>query len=349
MLWSRLLHRARTLHRWTGGGDGQRARDETRTMASTIPLYRRKDLLDRAHTPHRIAAAERRGDLVRVRPGVFAAGGSWRTAMPEHRVVARAHALALAMAATPVFSHETAAAIHGLALYRSSRDRVHTIAPLARPGASTGVVRHRGELEAEDVVEVGGLLCTSLARTVSDMARTATFDQSVTVADATLRRLFVPGPGRYDAEGADGFRRTVLDVARRSAHGLTRATRVVAFADGRAQLPGETVSRIRLRTLGFREIDLQVAVPGPLGRAYYVDFGLEDVTAFGEFDGSIKYVDGRLLDGRSSSQALDEEKQREDWIRGTTQRRYARWGWPHIETAAALGARLAAFGIRPPA
>lgn len=290
----------------------------------------------------------RRGALVRLRPGVFADGDSWRAATPEQRVVALAHALAITSAAPPIFSHETAAALHDLPLYRPSRDRVHMIAPHARPGAAVGVVRHRGELADADVVEIDGLRCTSLARTVADVARTATFEQSVTVADAALRQLFVDGPDRYDAEGAHTFRRTVVDVAQLSAHGSTRAKRVLEFADGRAQLPGESVSRIRLRTLGFREIALQVRVPAPIaGRNFYVDFGLEDVSAFGEFDGAIKYVDGRLVDGRTSSQVLDEEKQREDWIRGTTQRRYVRWGWPHVENASALRARLAAFGIHP--
>jgi hypothetical protein len=54
-----------------------------------------------------------------------------------------------------------------------------------------------------------------------------------------------------------------------------------------------------------------------------------------------------MLDGRTSSQTLDQEKQREDWIRGTTNRRYGRWGWPHVTTARALGERLEAFSIRP--
>lgn len=317
-------------------------------MVAAIQIFRRIDLLERDYTPSRIAAAERDGSLKRVRPGVFADGEMWRAAVPERRTIALARALALVSTTRPVFSHETAAAVHGLALYRPSRDRVHTIAPVTRPGAADGVVRHRGELAPSDIVELEGLLCTSLLRTVADVARTAMFEQSVTIADGALRRRYVSGPGQYDAYGAERFALAALDLAQRSSHGVSRARRVVRFADGRAQLPGESVSRIRLRALGFRDIRLQVAVPAPTGRSYFVDFGLEDSRAFGEFDGSIKYVDGRIVDGRSASQVFDEEKQREDWIRGTTQRRCARWGWPHLESAAALGARLHAFGIHPP-
>lgn len=88
-------------------------------------------------------------------------------------------------------------------------------------------------------------------------------------------------------------------------------------------------------------------VRGPRDRPYFVDFGLEDA-GLGEFDGSIKYVDGRFMDGRTTAEVFEREKQREDWIRGTTQLSYVRWGWPHIGTARALADRLAAFGIRPP-
>jgi hypothetical protein len=247
-----------------------------------------------------------------------------------------------------VFSHETAAALHGLGLYRPDPSRVHVIAPDARPGAASGVIRHRGEIADGDVTEIRGLRCTSLARTVADVARTAGFEQAVTVADAALRALCVPDRAHYDLDAADEFRAVTLRIARRSAHGFSRAARVIAFADGRAELPGESVSRVRLRTLGFRRILLQAPVPGPRGWDYYVDFGIEDCEEWGEFDGTMKYVDGRLSDGRTKAEIFDREKQREDWIRGTTGRGLVRWGWPHLDTAGQLGRRLAAFGIHPP-
>lgn len=314
---------------------------------ATLILLRRDELLGTT-TPRRLRAAVGAGKLMRLRIGVYVDAAAWNAAKPEARVIARARALALTSETSPVISHETAGAAHGLPLYRADALRVHVIAPQARPGAAGGVIRHRGELAEGEVIEIGALRVTSLARTVSDVARTASFEQAVTVADAALRRQFVTAPDEYDFDGAERFRQEVLVIASRSAHGLTRARRVLAFADGRAQLPGESISRIRLHQLGFRAIDLQVAVPGRGIHPYYVDFGLGEANAFGEFDGAIKYIDGKFLDGRTSSQVFDEEKQREDWIRGTTQRHYARWGWPHIATAAELRTRLEAFSIRPP-
>lgn len=317
-------------------------------MASPLLLLTPDDLAASGRSARRVGTQVRSGELIRVRPGMYAMGESWREAKPEQRVVSRAVALHRVSASPPVFSHETAAALHGLGLYRPDPSRVHVIAPDARPGAASGVIRHRGELAEEDVVEIRGLRCTSLARTVADVARTAGFERAVTVADAALRALCMPERARYDVDAAAAFRARVLQIARRSAHGLTRATRVLEFADGRAERPGESLSRIRLRTLGFRRILLQVPVPGPRGRDYYVDFGIEDCAQWGEFDGAMKYVDGRLTDGRTTAEVFDREKQREDWIRGTTGRGLVRWGWPHLGTAAELGRRLAAFGIHPP-
>ena len=38
--------------------------------------------------------------------------------------------------------------------------------------------------------------------------------------------------------------------------------------------------------------------------------------------------------------------EREDWIRGTTQRPFARWKWAHLRSAETLAQRLKSFGIR---
>ena len=54
-----------------------------------------------------------------------------------------------------------------------------------------------------------------------------------------------------------------------------------------------------------------------------------------------------MRSGLTLEQVLLRKKQREDWIRGVTQRPFARWKWEHLRTRDTLGARLASFGIRP--
>ncbi|UWF77133.1 hypothetical protein [Microbacterium neungamense] len=105
------------------------------------------------------------------------------------------------------------------------------------------------------------------------------------------------------------------------------------------------MSRLRLRSLGFREVELQVAVAAPGGGEYFVDFGLEDIPAFGEFDGVGKYLDPAMRGNRSIEDAVLDEKRREDWLRGTSGRPFYRWGDEHIVTVDAFAARLGAFGV----
>lgn len=302
------------------------------------------------YSPRRRSADPTASLLIPLRAGLFAVREEWESASPEERIVTRAEALARVSAEPPLFSHESAAAIHGLTLYAPDPIRLHTIVADGRPGASRDVIRHRGTVAADEVVRIDGLRCTSLVRTVSDIARTAPVEQAVAAADAALRSRFVHSHDHYDADGAREFGAAVTETAARSAHGARRAAGVVAFADGRAHRPGESVSRVRLAQLGFPPPRLQVAVPAPQpGGRYFVDFGMDDAAALGEFDGRIKYRDGRLLVDRSADEVFESEKEREDWIRGVTGRPLVRWGWSHLVSPATLGARLRAFGVTPAA
>jgi hypothetical protein len=315
--------------------------------AATLELLRRGDFAAAGIGSHRLERLRADGTLTVVRPGVYVRADAVDGLTPEDRIVVRARALALVSRRPPVFSHITAAALHGPPIYGVQDRSVHAIVPDSRSSACQGLVRHRGPLRDDEVEQLCGLPCTSLVRTIADLARTAGRETATCAADAALRR--VSTTTAYDGTAASEFRTAARETARRAAHGVRRAERVLDFADGRAQLPGESVSRIRLSQLGFAAPRLQVHVPGPFGENFYVDFGLDDVHAFGEFDGLGKYTDARLRKGLSAEQIVVEEKRREDWIRGTTTRAFARWGWDHIGSPWALGRHLSAFGLTPPA
>ena len=91
-----------------------------------------------------------------------------------------------------------------------------------------------------------------------------------------------------------------------------------------------------------------MAIPAPDGGRYFVDFGLDDVNAWGEYDGEAKYLDAELRGEATLERTLLQEKFREDWIRGTTNRRYPRWGKTAITSCSSLGIRLANFHVLPP-
>jgi hypothetical protein len=318
--------------------------------ALAVPLLRGETLSDAYPTSRSVSRALGDDEIRRVRPGVYVPTTEIAELTREERAVVRMRALTEISATRPVASHLSATAMHGLPLWDVADDDrcVHVIVSDERPGRAVNTVRHRGALPDDDLVEIEGMLCTSLARTVADIARTALRTTAACISDAAFRTTAWNGPGDYRADEAESFRERVVAIAHRSAHGVSKADRVLSFADGRAQLPGESVSRLHLATLGFAAPSLQVRVAAPREGSYWVDFGLDDVAAFGEFDGKGKYRDVLMRQGLTMEDALDREKQREDWIRGTTGRRLVRWSTAHIRDAATLGARLAAFGISPP-
>jgi hypothetical protein len=253
-----------------------------------------------------------------------------------------------AQAEPPVLCRESAAVVLTLPLYKHRVSKVHTLCTGGvRASSTSDVVRHAERLDDDTVIEIEGMRCTSLARTVTDVARTTSLEVGLACADAALR--IVASRGRdYDEGAAEQLRdgmRSVL-AASPGAHGTPRARWVVEFADGRAQLPGESVSRLRLFQLGFPAPRLQFEVPAPAGAPYHVDIAEDDW--LGEFDGQDKYLDEAMRRGLSLERVLLEEKKREDWIRARTRRTLARWGDEHLATPQTLADRLAVYGIRAP-
>lgn len=306
-------------------------------------------------TARAVARAVKDGTLVRVRAGMFVAASEWDGLRAEARhlvEVAAVHERRLG--GDGVVSHVSSVVLWEFPLYRYRPTEVHLsggrLDGHTRSGRP-GIARHEIAVSDEARTVVDGVACTTIARTVADVARTTPVETGLSIADAAFRRVaWDEASHTYDESTAEAFRAEVrvhLERHRR-ARGVRRGRRVLELADGRAQLPGESVSRLRLLELGFRVAGLQTPVPGPEGRTYYPDFDLADAGAWGEFDGVDKYTTLARLQGSTIEEVMLAEKQREDWIRGTTNRRMPRWGSEHIVSAEVLGARLAEFQVFPP-
>jgi len=310
----------------------------------------REDLILNGWTDRRIAAAVRSGALFHIRRGWYIDADERSALWPEEQH--RAHVIAVARdgRGRAVASHSSAAVLWRLPLYRIRCARVHlTTGRAPRISSAPDVTRHATPIDAADTTVIDGIRCTSLARTVFDLIGTLPLEAAVALADAAEHQMAVR-LREWDIEAVASWRRELsgrLGEAR-GMRGIRQARWVFAFTDGRAESPGESVSRLQLRRLGYAPPALQVPIPGPEGTTYYVDFGMDDVGAFGEFDGMGKYLDEAMRSGRSIEQVIHDEKRREDWIRGRTQQRFVRWESEHIGTANALGRRLASFGISPP-
>ena len=250
----------------------------------------------------RLSAA---GDLRRLRRGAYAnpSAGALATSDPRATHLELLRATLRQSASETVASHVLAAAVHGLPLWTAMLGRVQLTRD--RPG---GLKRRRYSeirgipLGADEVVEVDGLLVTSLARTVFDLGCRLPMQQAVAVGDAALRQGL--SLAQIDAALERGRRR----------HGVERSRRSLRFLDSRAESPGESVSRVVLFEIGIPKPELQVEIRTPSGRLLgRCDFGWDELRTVGEFDGRVKY--GRLGDRRAVEEVVWDEKRREDAIR----------------------------------
>lgn len=279
---------------------------------------------------NRIYDATRSGSLVSLRSGAFVDPAAWAAAFPDDRLRARAQAVtARATGEPPVLACFTAAAAWGLPVVGESGDAVHVIARGENPQKSNGdVVRHHWPLPAEDVVSRGGLLVTSLSRTVYDVIREATPEGAIALCDAAFRLVaWNDQEHSVDAAALDAFRHDLWRrIARGSgSRGIRQARDIVMIADARAQLPGESTSRYWMRLLGAPLPILQYPVRCGTS-ANWLDFAWPKLRRFGEFDGLRKYFDPALTGGMSFDEVLAAQERRQAAVERQTGWKALRWG-----------------------
>lgn len=324
---------------------------DVRTRIAEIgsQLQHAGQLLTASYTPRELAALVRSGKLIRVRRGWYLPSSEWAAMHAEDRQLALIHAAHADARTRPLFSHYSAAALHGLPLDDRIPSLAHIVtSPHRKGGVSGNCVRHRLEIAHTDLVEVGPYLCTSPDRTVLDLALTAPLPLSLSCADALLRQSFRV-ERQIDHASVQGWRSSMRARARdhAGARGIRGARWVTEFADPRADSPLERVSRYHLLQLGF-DFEIQVPVPSPKGSTYYIDFEFTGLQLFGECDGKLKYLDERLFNGSTATERVYSEKRRSDWISGREQKRIIRWGWPDVSTTRHFATRLLAFHVPIP-
>jgi hypothetical protein len=194
----------------------------------------------------------RHGIWHRVRTGHYvAAPATALTPDEQHRALIRATLDAVADAA--VVSHVSALIGHGLPTWRIPVDRVH-LTRTRRSGARVGrvLVVHAGRLAPDEVTVIDGVRCTTVARTLVDVARTGGFAPAVVTGDAALHR---------GATTAAQLREQLCRA--RSRPGYLRAAEVVAFLDGRSASIGESRLRLAIAAAGLPEPELRARVLSP--------------------------------------------------------------------------------------
>ena len=302
-------------------------------------MIRTSDLLRNGITTRQIRDAVGRGVLTRIYRGTYVSSASWNVLSLHERYRQLVRAVSQASSGSLVFSHHSAAALHGLPMVSRWPESVHHLTPNAQGGSSRPFVRSHKAPPDETTVAIEGMLVTGLRRTVADLASACDFVDGVTLVDAALRRAATPSGSEVEREAL--LRElTALSPYR----GEARARRAIAFGDHRSESAGESLSRARIAELGFEVPELQVGFAAGSQR-YFVDFYWRSSHLIGEFDGRAKYSRSDMTAGRPPEEVVWREKRREDSIRSASQARFLRWTWSTAINRSAFAQMLTSGGV----
>jgi very-short-patch-repair endonuclease len=264
--------------------------------------FSRRDAFQSGYTSSQIRDRLRGGRWMTVRRGFYAATPDWADKPPwersaiAHKLAIHAASRALAGSAV-VISHQSATILHGLTGWGLDLSHVHVTRRDKGQGRLLGGTKHHvGELFPGDVVEVGDLTVTAVARAIIETACFAPYDAAVALCDDALHHRLVT---KVDLQA-------VLDRLR-GWPGTGRASTVVAFADGLSESVGESRLRVLMDNYGLPTPELQVRFGSRDGQVR-VDFFFRQHNVVVEFDGLIKYRSDAVM-------AVVQEKAREDRLR----------------------------------
>jgi hypothetical protein len=168
------------------------------------------------------------------------------------------------------------------------------------------------------------------------------------VFDAALRLIAWDDATRsYDSAAAGRFRELVAGRIRRGAgaRGIRQARLVSQVADGRAQLPGESVTRLWLYLLGAPSPHLQYRVDFDDGSFALLDLAWPDRGRWMEFDGEVKYGDPDFMSGRSVEEVRRRQRVREARIAAVTGWHCDRHGFDQMATFDQFAAYIRSIGL----
>jgi hypothetical protein len=294
-----------------------------------------------------LVGAVRRGSLVPVTRGAFRRVEALETnphLRADDAFLAVVRATQMLSPIPLVFSGFAAAAVWGLPIIGSWPTRVDVASAPAAGGRSNKMIRRSSLLHPAESVEREGLRVTTLARTVVDVGRTASFSQATAMADSALhgRAATASRPAREPLTLS-----ALLQQLDRFGHaaGTAKCRGIVDFADGESGSPGESLSRAGMKLLGFPAPQLQVPFFDQNGFIGAVDFWWPEFKLIGEFDGNGKYLRDEFAKGRTPAQVVIDEKHRENRLRALGNG-MTRWDWSVARSLPALRAHLENAGVR---
>lgn len=276
-------------------------------------------------------------------PAPRALNAAPRSPADAHR--ARLRAVARGLTARAVFSHSSAARVHGLWTPDPTDLLLHATIP-GQADREDGRLRiHGSGLQPSSVVRVDGIAVTDVVRTALDLARATDLPQALVAADSAMRLLLSPAHPDLDRvlrrravprQEIEGVRAAFSQALEPMVGwpGVRTARAAVAAADPASASPYESWSRGWMLVVGMPLPELNVVLVGASGAEYVGDFVWRDRRLIGEADGVSKY-------GSTSAEvraALRAEKARQADLEAAGWRLVR---WVPGDSGATLVARLA--------
>ncbi|MBZ5732937.1 hypothetical protein K8Z61_00350 [Nocardioides sp. TRM66260-LWL] len=272
-------------------------------MAGQNGLVLRAQLVGEGVAGVSVDRALRSGELMAVRRSVYTTGEAWEAASLPQRAVMQVRAASALVREPHVISHDSAALLLGLPTLRQPVDLVHLTRFGVHGGRTRhGVKHHKAPFEAWQVEGDLEEAWFGVERVAADIAREHGLRAGLVAFDAARRR---------GARVAD-LQATV--AAMRSWPGVTVVREALELSDGRAESPGESLTRLMLVQLGAGPVEPQFGLRRD-GRTVWGDLRIGRLVV--EFDGRVKYrsIEDGGLAARAVEEIVLEEKVREDFIR----------------------------------
>ncbi|MDR6438016.1 very-short-patch-repair endonuclease/cell division inhibitor SulA [Paenarthrobacter nicotinovorans] len=277
-------------------------------QATALPqlgtLWRTQQLNELGLSSRAIGALVRQGDLLRVRQGCYIRRAAWDKQPDDIRgkqlIHAHAHGTLTTSNGGYVYSHTSAARLHGLFLWNVDQT-IHVALPSNPSSERLGkdVRGHKLRLTPSQITTVEYLKVTDLERTTVDCARTLNYRQALIIMDHALRL------------GADKHLMHAHANSLSGRRGVRTLQRCLANADPLSESPGETLTRELLARLKLPMPAAQVEVQSRIGR-HRMDFAWKKEKVALEFDGEVKYfryerTDRVIFEERRREKALVED------------------------------------------
>ncbi|MDD0858548.1 hypothetical protein NHF46_13720 [Arthrobacter alpinus] len=241
------------------------------------------------------------GVLLRVRRGGYVRTTYWDSltwlGQEKARIFLHAHTAVASERTRSVYSHASAARLHGLPLWKADNFIHITRAGKSSTAEKASDVRvHCLQLRDDECTVIDGLPVTNLLRTTVDCALTMNYQQALILMDHALRSGIHRATLEREAQALDGHR------------GIRIFRAALNFASALSESAGESLTRDLIRICGIEPAQLQFTVSTRKG-LYRADFAWPAYKVILEFDGAGKY-----FNYRPTQEVLRDERIRENCL-----------------------------------